>query len=356
MRLPQGVLGPFSRVISTRFASGEVGRMSKKNLLVTTDLLDRVSIKQLSRYANVFLASAVGKDELATLLPSVDAMMIFSWPKFLKEGAVSEMGRLRFIQSILAGVNHIPFNQLDKQVTVSSNAGAYSGPVAEYAWGLLLSAAKRIVEHHTAIREGRGVLVRHGDAAQGVYILKGKTLGVLGYGGIGTVVARIARAFEMKVVAFTRRSGYRPGVTFLQGERGLDKTLKESDAIVLALPLTKATTRVIDKDRLSLMKERMVLVNVARGELVDEEALYHHLKANPDFRYATDVWWYRDGRESLSTSYDFASLPNFVGVPHVSGPSGLATGQPVKIAVENTLRFLRNQQPNNIVDRTDYTG
>ncbi len=330
--------------------------MSKKNLLVTTDLLDGASVKQLSRYANVILASAVGEEELATLLPSVDAMMIFSWPKFLKEDVLPGMGRLRFIQSILAGVNHIPFNQLDKRVTVSSNAGAYSGPVAEYAWGLLLSAAKRIVEHHTAIREGHGALVRHGDAAQGVYILNGKTLGILGYGGIGTVVARIARAFGMRLVAFTRSRRHGQGVTFLQGERGLDRILRESDAIVLALPLTKVTTRIIDKNRLSVMKQKMVLVNVARGELVDEEALYYHLKANPDFRYATDVWWYKEGRESLSTSFDFASLPNFVGIPHVSGPSGLATGQPIKIAVENTLRFLKNQQPKNIVDRSDYMG
>ncbi len=330
--------------------------MSKQNLLVATDLLDNASIKRLSSHANVFLASTVREHELPRLLPSMDAMMIFSWPKFLNQQVIHGMDRLRFIQSILAGVNQIPFSQLDRRVIVSSNAGAYSGPVAEFAWALLFSTAKRMVEHHTTIREGRGVLVRHGDAAQGIYILKGKTLGILGYGGIGAAVARTARALGMRVVAFSRRKGRESGVTLLQGDRGLDRILREGDAIVLTLPLTKATARIINRKRLAIMKKDSVLVNVARGELVDEKALYDHLKANPGSRYATDVWWYREGRESLATDYDFASLPNFVGTPHVSGPSGLATGQPVKLAVENTVRFLRGQTPKNIVDPSDYTG
>ena len=102
------------------------------------------------------------------------------------------------------------------------------------------------------------------------------------------------------------------------------------------------------------MKKTAILVNVARGELVDEKATYEHLVTNPFFRYATDVWWYREGRESLKTNYPFLSLPNFVGTPHLSGPSGLATGKPVKLAIENVLRFLRGLTPRNIVNRSDY--
>jgi phosphoglycerate dehydrogenase-like enzyme len=102
------------------------------------------------------------------------------------------------------------------------------------------------------------------------------------------------------------------------------------------------------------MKKEAILVNIARGELVDEKAMYEHLVANPNFRYATDVWWYRESRESLKTDYPFLSLPNFIGTPHVSGPSGLATGRPVRLAVENAIRFLRGLKPRNIVNREDY--
>ncbi len=331
-------------------------QMSRQNLLITTDLVDGASIRRLSRYAKVFLANRVDQKSLPALLPSVDAVMIFSWPKFLTQQTMAGMSRLRFIQSILAGVNHIPFNIIDKKIIVASNAGAYSGPVAEYAWGLLMAAAKRIVEHHTAIREGRAVLVRHGDAARGIRILKGETLGILGYGGIGAAVAGMAKCFGMRVIALTRKETRASGVTLVRGKRGLEQVLKESDALVITLPLTRTTTRIINKDRLSRMREQAVLVNVARGELVDEEALYNHLKAHPNFCYATDVWWYKEDRESLETGHDFRSLPNFICTPHVSGPSGLATGEPIKIAVENTLRFLRAAPLKHIVDPSEYAS
>jgi len=102
------------------------------------------------------------------------------------------------------------------------------------------------------------------------------------------------------------------------------------------------------------MKKAAILVNIARGELVDETAVFHHLQANSNFRYATDVWWYREGRESLKTTQPFFSLPNFVGTPHVSGPSGLATGKPAALAVENTILFLKGLKPKNIVDQSEY--
>ena len=329
--------------------------MPKKNLLVTTDLIDPANLKRLSSLANVSASSVLNRETLEALLPSVDAMMTFSWPKFLTPEALARMPRLRFIQSILAGVNHVPFKILDRRVVVASNAGAYSGPVAEYAWGLLLAGAKRIVEHHTSLREGRARLVRHGDAAEGIYMLEGKTLGILGYGGIGAMVARMSKPFRMRVLALTRRRAASIGVTLLTGKRGLERILRESDAIVIALPLTKSTTRIINKDALSKMKQNAVLVNIARGELVDETALYDHLKSHPGVRYATDVWWYRENRESLETTHNFASLPNFIGTPHVSGPSGLATGVPIRVAVDNTLRFLKGKTPQNIVDLSDYT-
>ena len=328
--------------------------MPKKTLLVTTDLIDPGNLERLSRYARVSASSTLGQEALIALLPSVDAMMIFSWPKFMTEQVLVGMPRLRFIQSILAGVNHIPFKTLNRRVVVASNAGAYSGAVAEYAWALLLSAAKRIVEHHVGLREGSARLVRHGDAAEGVYMLEGKTLGILGFGGIGRMVARLSQPLKMRVLALARTKTAASGVNVLTGRRGLERILKESDATVIALPLTKQTTHIINKSALSKMREHAILVNIARGELVDENAVYNHLKSHPGFRFATDVWWYRDNRESLETNHDFASLPNFIGTPHVSGPSGLATGLPIKVAVDNTLRFLMGKTPENIVDRSEY--
>jgi phosphoglycerate dehydrogenase-like enzyme len=264
------------------------------------------------------------------------------------------MTSLRFIQSILAGVNHIPFARLNKNAIVSSNAGAYSEEVAEYAWALLLSAAKRIVELHVSLREQRWTLKRTLDEGREVTVLRERILGILGFGGIGAVVGRIAKGFGMDVYAFSRKRSLVKGVKFFVGTSGLTDLLKKADAVVLALPLTSQTARIINAERLSEMKKDAILVNIARGELVDEKVMYEHLVANPNFRYATDVWWYRESRESLKTDVPFLSLPNFIGTPHVSGPSGLATGRPAQLAVENTIRFLRGLRPRNIVNPEEY--
>jgi phosphoglycerate dehydrogenase-like enzyme len=323
-------------------------------LLIGTDVVDEKSVRTLSIYSKVYKLADLAEDRLDEVLPSIDCLLVFSWPSQLTNDRFQGMTSLRFIQSILAGVNHIPFASLDKNVIVSSNAGAYSDEVAEYAWALLLSAAKRVVELHVSLREQKWTLKRTLDEGSEITVLREKVLGILGFGGIGTVVGRIAKGFGMQVFAFSRKKSAAKGVKFLIGTRGLSDLLKKSDAVVLALPLTSQTARIMNAERLSEMKKDGILVNVARGELVDEKAMYEHLVANPNFRYATDVWWYRENRESLKTDYPFLSLPNFIGTPHVSGPSGLATGRPVQLAVENTLRYLKGLRPRNIVNPEEY--
>jgi len=264
------------------------------------------------------------------------------------------MTSLRFIQSILAGVNHIPFASLNNDIIVSSNAGAYSEEVAEYALALLLSAAKRVVELHVSLRDQKWTLKRTLDEGSEITMLREKVLGILGFGGIGSAVGRIAKGFGMLIYAYSRKKSAAKGVKFFAGPSGLASLLKKSDGVVLALPLTSQTARIVNAERLSEMKKDGILVNVARGELVDEKAMYEHLVANPNFRYATDVWWYRENRESLKTDYPFLSLRNFIGTPHVSGPSGLATGRPVQLAVKNTIRYLKGLRPRNIVNPEEY--
>jgi len=321
--------------------------------LITTDVVDKRSIQTLSKYARVFSSTGLDEASLIQLLRSIDILLVFFWPSFLTPENLSRMTKLRLIQSILAGVNHIPFAQLDKKVIVCSNAGAYSNEVAEYAWALLLSAAKRIVDFHNAVKTEQWPL-RRTLGGKEVTILEERTLGILGYGGIGSAVAQIGKGFRMKIYAFSRKMVREKGVRSFQGDKGLLTVLAESDAVIVSLPLTELTNKIIGADKLATMKKDAILVNIARGELVDETALFEHLKANPDFRYATDVWWYREGKESLKTTDPFFELPNFIGTPHVSGPSGLATGKPAKFAVENVIRFLRGLKPRNIVNPAEY--
>jgi phosphoglycerate dehydrogenase-like enzyme len=162
-------------------------------------------------------------------------------------------------------------------------------------------------------------------------------------------------AFGMKVMVLSRKRVAERGLESLHGEHGLKTILGNCDALVLALPLTNSTRRMIGREELVLMKKRAILVNVARAEIVDQEAIYAHLLQNKDFVYATDVWWMKDGRESYPPDLPFLGLANFIGTPHVSGPSAVAGKGPLNNALENLLRFANGLDPEKVVDRADYT-
>ena len=109
-------------------------------------------------------------------------------------------------------------------------------------------------------------------------------------------------AFGMDVIVFSRSKVEDPGILSLQGQgRPREGAARSRDVLVLALPHTKSTEKMIGEEELSMMKRDAILVNVARAELVDEAAIYNHLVANRGFIYATDVWWTRDGRGVLLT-------------------------------------------------------
>jgi len=198
------------------------------NLLVATDVVDDKSVKALSRYSKVYKLIELTEDRLDELLPSIDSLLVFSWPRQLTSDRLRRMTSLRFIQSILAGVNHIPFASLNSNVVVSSNAGAYSDEVAEYAWALLLSAAKRVVELHVSLREQKWTLKRTLDEGSEITILRERILGILGFGGIGSMVGRIAKGFGIQVYAYSRKKSGAKGVRFFTGASRLAELLKKS--------------------------------------------------------------------------------------------------------------------------------
>ena len=130
--------------------------------------------------------------------------------------------------------------------------------------------------------------------------------------------------------------------------------MRRSDVVVIALPLSKRTVGLIGAAELDAMKRDAILVNVARAEIVDEEALYRHLVKNGRFTYATDVWQIKRGKETYASKFPLSKLPNFIGTPHVAGGSAALAGEPGKSAVENLVRYLRGEAPQNVVDPSEY--
>jgi len=179
--------------------------------------------------------------------------------------------------------------------------------------------------------------------------LAGRTIGILGFGRIGQNIARRARAFEKQVCAIRRDVGQsmEDDLALLGGPKILDRVLERSDYVVVSMPASPQTVGWIGEPQLRRMKPSAYLINVARGEIVDEDALYHALARRTIAGAALDVW-YRYPREPGATApatRPFQELPNVLMTPHVSGYTDGTLDARAKLIAENIARIAREEPP-----------
>jgi len=253
-----------------------------------------------------------------------ECQALVCWPSRAKPEFLRKMRGLKMVQTLSAGVDALDFRSLPPGTQVFSNAGAFTDTVAEHAWGLLLGVAK-------------GVHLRNEDAEPRA--LRGKTLLVMGAGGIGSEVARLSKSLGMRTIGVSRSFGSPEFFDEMHPVSSLGRDVGSADAIAIALPLTNATRGLIDYQLLSKAKEKVVVVNVGRGETVNEAGLLRWLKERPESRFATDVFWKSGGKEVFTTRA--WELPNFAGTLHNSGtPIGEGlVGQKVAAARNVKLFF-----------------
>lgn len=293
------------------------------------------------------ILEAYGERSFLDAFRSADGYLCSGFAKEFPEDSTA-YENLRFVQTVLAGVDHVPFARLPSNVVVCGNGGAYNTALAEHAFALLLAAAKRVVSHATNIRDKRfsqDVLGKQ---------LRDSTLGIIGLGGIGREVARLGQAFGMRVVGLTRRGTTDAPVDSVGGPGDLVRVLEESDFVVIAVPHTKETHHLIARAELARMKPDAVLVNVARGDIVKEEDLYNHLRAVPSFVAASDVWWRYPKGPGYPYTVPFQDLPNFFGTPHVAWNVPPQRMVALHAAVDNVEAWLEGRPMRNIVDPADY--
>lgn len=280
-----------------------------------------------------------------------EAKVVFAWAPHL-EFSQEEQGLLEhaaFMQLLSAGADHLDFERLPKSLVIASNVGAYARPMAEHTLAMVLALAKRLTLHHKKLKEGIFDQLSENKA------LFGATAAILGFGGIGKAVARLLRPFGVKILGINRSGKSDEPADFLGTLSSLDKVLEQSDIVVLALPLNRSTRSLIGRRELGLMKEDAILVNVARGEIIEESALFEHLKAHPEFMAGIDAWWtepFKQGRFELK--YPFLELPNVLGTPHNSALVPGSLIEAVQKASENILRFLVGGPIDGVVRREDY--
>ena len=255
-------------------------------------------------------------------------------------------GRLRFIQSIGAGTDQFPRDELAKRgIRLASARGVNARAVAEHAMALILALSRRLPEarDNQAKRVWRGMI---GDLAEREDELAGKTLLVVGLGDIGGRLARLAKAFDMRVIGLRRDPAAGRGAADAVHRMGeLNVLLPKADFVALTCPLTAETENLIDTRALSRMKHSAYLINVARGRVVDEESLVEALAARRIAGAGLDV----TAEEPLASNSPLWGMPHVLITPHTAGETRRYEDNVIEILRDNLERLwhggqqLRNQ-------------
>jgi glyoxylate reductase len=238
------------------------------------------------------------------------------------------------------GTNHIDLQAAtDEKIPVVHTPGVLTEASADLAWALLMAVARRTVEADRFVREdhfrGWEAMTLLGSD------LYGKTLGIVGFGRIGQAVARRARGFGMKLLTHSRTP--RPAEEASVGiERvELDQLLAQSDIVTLHVPLTPETHRMLDADKIARMKTSAILINTARGEVIDEEALLRALDEGHLAGVGLDVF---DG-EPGPIDRRWLTAPRAVLSPHIGSATHGTRGKMAQLVAQGVLDALDGQRP-----------
>jgi phosphoglycerate dehydrogenase-like enzyme len=309
------------------------------------------------------IAEALGDAARATYLVDLDeaertavlrdatAILARDTGRDLRPGETAHIRSARLIQFLTAGIDFVKLRELPPGIAVASNGGAYAEPMAEHALAMTLAAAKRLMAEHAALARGEFNQQTRNRT------LAGKICGVLGFGGIGVATARLMRAVGMRIHAINRSGQSEEPADWIGPVAELGRMLEVADVLVVCTPLTPATRNLIGARELDVMKPDAILVNLARGEIIQEAALFAHLQSHPHFFACIDAWWVEPVRHgTFQTGFPFLALPNVLGSPHNSASVPGTTAVALRRATANIRRALTAEPPRYILAPEDWIG
>lgn len=321
--------------------------MSRSLVVVahSVDPLVRETYKQeLSGLAEIcFIADCIPQDRSA-ILHEAQVLATFSPERELTESELQASGA-RFVQCLAAGRDRFRFEHFAGCV-VAFNPGAAADPIAEHAVAMVLAAAKNLLLRHRQLESGEFNQSKINTR------LRGGTAAIVGFGAIGSKVALLLQAFGMTIRAVNRSGETSQHVAMCVTLDQLDVALHQADVLVIAAELNAQTENAIGEAQLRLLKEDGILVNVSRAALVQQAALYAHLREHPGFRACLDVWWVEPMHAGeFKLEYPFMELPNVIGSPHNSPMVPGIFADLSRAAARNIARFLRGQTPLHVASR-----
>jgi phosphoglycerate dehydrogenase-like enzyme len=317
--------------------------MSAGTLVVTFPVSDRTRMvigEALGGAAPItYLADTAAADREAALR-GAGAVLANDTSTELSAAERQMIGQARLLQFTAAGIDWLPLLDLPPRLPVAGNGGASAEPMAEHILAVAFAAAKRLFVEHAALKTGAF------NQRTPNRMLAGAVCGILGFGGVGQATARLMRGVGMKIHAINRGGKSDEAADWIGTPDRLDEMLAASDVFVICLALTRHTEGMIGARELGLMKDDAILINVARGEIVDEAALYAHLVAHPRFTAGIDAWWIEPVRhQRFSMNFPFLDLPNVIGSPHNSAGGGVWRDTSLRRAVANCRRALLGEAP-----------
>ena len=290
-------------------------------------------------------------DEAAVIGKLADVEVLITLA-FTREMAAAAR-RLRLVQVPGAGLDRIDRGALPSGVWLA-NAYGHEVGIAEYVMGAMLAWTRDLGRIDAALRRGTWLSQwAVGTPAPPAWPeLAGKTLGIVGYGRIGRCLAQRARAFDMTVLAIRRDVSKPDGLVELHGPDGLHDLLARSDYVAITASLSAETRGLVGQRELATMKPTAVLINVARAEIVDEDALYRALADRTIAGAALDVWYRYPTAAGLTVPghRPFHELPNVLMTPHVSEWTEGMLEARARLIAGNIARAARGELPANLID------
>lgn len=252
--------------------------------------------------------------------------------------------RLKVISNMAVGYNNIDIQAAKaKGIIVTNTPGVLTETTADLTFALLMATARRVIEASDYLRKGNwetwSPMLLTG---QDVY---GATLGIIGMGRIGASLAKRAKGFDMNILYYNRSRKPDLEKEFDLTYVDLDQLLKKSDYVCVMTPYTSETKNLLGAKEFSLMKKTAILINTARGGIVNESDLYHALKEGTIWAAGLDVF----EQEPVSLDHPLLTLPNVVTLPHIGSASIQTRLKMAQLAAENLLLALNNQAPKYIV-------
>lgn len=276
-------------------------------------------------------------------------VVLLSENKWLTSDKLARMKNLKLIQTLWAGVDSVNFELIPDGVTICGNVGGFSEPIAEHVFGLIICLARNLLIHDRDLKQGNF------DRSKMGIFLKGKKICVLGTGGIGQAVAKLAQAFGMITLGINTSGSKALNFERTGSLSEIDSFLKETNVVVIALPLTVHTRGLFDERRLNLLEPNCIVVNVGRGRVVDQKALYDYLLTHPTVKFGTDVWWeYPKKGEKFSQHFPFFDLPNFMGSPHDANDVPESDEMAMNNAIQNISRYFKNESLRGVAKKEEY--